>query len=97
MTRVWVILHPMQRLEPWIAKHMTPELAFTRKIVTEGTQPIILAEALCILARENERLLLEAVRDCRAEGRSWAEIGDALGTSRQAARRRFMHVDKSET
>lgn len=29
------------------------------------------------------------VDEARAEGRSWSEIGDALGTTRQAAQQRF--------
>lgn len=29
------------------------------------------------------------VREARAEGRTWEEIGDALGTTRQAAQQRF--------
>lgn len=29
------------------------------------------------------------VTEARAEGRTWAEIGDALGTTRQAAQQRY--------
>ena len=36
-----------------------------------------------------ERELAEAVADARANGRSWAKIGLALGISRQAAQERF--------
>lgn len=37
---------------------------------------------------------LEAqVRLARAEGRSWTEIGDALGITRQGARQRYRHVE----
>lgn len=77
----------------WLDQHMTPELAFARKVMTEGAQPIIIVQAIAILMREGDRLLDLAVKDCRAEGRSWAEVGEALGTSRQAARRRFLHLD----
>ena len=34
-------------------------------------------------------LLAEAVAAARANGASWAEIGDTLGTTRQAAHQRF--------
>lgn len=40
-------------------------------------------------ARANEVRLRELVQVARAHGRSWARIGIALGTSRQAAQERF--------
>lgn len=36
-----------------------------------------------------ERMQLTAVRGARAEGRTWEEIGDALGVTHQAARQRW--------
>jgi len=39
--------------------------------------------------RADEARLREAVEVARARGRSWNEIGVALGVSRQAARQRF--------
>lgn len=37
----------------------------------------------------DEALLAERVAIARAHGRSWTQIADALGVSRQAARQRF--------
>lgn len=39
--------------------------------------------------RADEARLREAVESARGRGRSWNEIGVALGVSRQAARHRF--------
>ncbi|GAA2694827.1 MULTISPECIES: DUF3887 domain-containing protein [Actinosynnema] len=38
---------------------------------------------------ESQELLRDAVERARAEGRTWQEIGEVLGTSRQAAFQRF--------
>jgi len=80
-------------MPPWIKKHSTPELELARTVVNEGSQPLLIVHSLAILQRENDRLMALAIRDCREEERSWAEIADALGVSRQAARRRFMHLN----
>jgi hypothetical protein len=40
-------------------------------------------------AREADEALRRAVDEARASGRTWQEIGDVLGTSRQAAFQRF--------
>ena len=75
---------------PWLQDHTSPELELAMSVLHNGVQPILIVRALGILARESERLLHIAVTDCRADGCSWSEVGDALGVSRQAARRRFM-------
>jgi hypothetical protein len=41
------------------------------------------------LARAVDKLQRELVRDARGAGRTWTEIGEALGVSRQAAWERF--------
>ncbi len=46
------------------------------------------AEAAAQLARSREQLQ-EAIDRARADGASWAEVGRVLGTSRQAAFKRF--------
>lgn len=38
-----------------------------------------------------ERQLADAVRAARAAGASWAQIGDAIGLTRQAAQQRWRH------
>lgn len=45
-------------------------------------------------AKEN---LTSTVRDARSNGRTWAEIGEALGMSRQAAFKRFGEVTNPAT
>lgn len=47
-----------------------------------------LAEAVDVV-RAGEARVRELVARARANGRSWGEIGIALGVSRQAARERF--------
>lgn len=47
---------------------------------------------LQVLREEVDSLEVKAVAMARASGRSWTEIGDALGVSRQAARERFSPV-----
>lgn len=48
-----------------------------------------LFRALDDIERRSLRVRASAVKTMRAEGRTWQEIGDALGTSRQAAQMRF--------
>jgi len=55
----------------------------------DGTQPLrALAEALAAV-REAESRLHDAVDTARDAGHSWSEIGEVLGTTRQAAFQRF--------
>jgi hypothetical protein len=44
---------------------------------------------LASLVRATDKALKETVTRARTSGRTWAEIGDALGMSRQAAWERF--------
>ena len=47
------------------------------------------AKALETQAQENMRRTVSLARE---EGRTWQEIGDALGMTRQGAHKRFAHV-----
>jgi hypothetical protein len=58
-------------------------------LLTHTDKPLIALRALAVRAREVERLTALAVEDCRVDGVRWAEIGEALGISRQAAQQRF--------
>ena len=58
-------------------------------LLTHTDKPLIALRALAVRAREVERLTALAIEDCRIEGVRWAEIGEALGISRQAAQQRF--------
>ena len=53
-----------------------------------GAELVELLAAATELARAEEGVG-RAVRAARGAGASWAEVGDALGTSRQAAQQRF--------
>jgi hypothetical protein len=73
-----------------LADELDPETA--RVLVTEDLRGI--ADAAQTL-RDDEARLREAVEIARAHGRSWNQVGVALGVSRQAARQRF--ADKVQT
>lgn len=49
----------------------------------------------CDAVRADEARLRDAVEIARAQGRSWNQIGVALGVSRQAARQRFAHKTRA--
>ncbi len=73
-----------------LAEKLDPESA--RVMSTEDLRGIAAAAQA---VREDEARLREAVEAARAHGRSWNQIADALGVSRQAARQRF--ADKVQT
>ena len=58
---------------------------------TRGTSPEDAVAAARDLAAAADTALQAAVDRARATGQSWREIGDVLGTSRQAAFQRFGH------
>jgi len=69
---------------------MGSQLSATRSDVTvvvalEPDDPIDRLRALKAADQEVANWLSDAVGEARRAGRSWAEIGDALGVSRQAA------------
>ncbi|MGH3152759.1 MAG: hypothetical protein ACRDOB_18790, partial [Streptosporangiaceae bacterium] len=51
--------------------------------------PLAIVTAVRSLARVVEAGLREAVQNARDAGHTWAEIGELLGTTRQAAFQRF--------
>jgi hypothetical protein len=58
---------------------------------TRGTSPGDAVAAARDLSAASETALRAAVDRARAAGQSWREIGDVLGSSRQAAFQRFGH------
>ena len=56
---------------------------------TRGSSPVAAVAAARELSVAAEAALQEAVDRARAAGQSWREIGDVLGTTRQAAFQRF--------
>lgn len=81
-----------------IAQHTDDEIQRAAKLAEEfdpsgvpiddATDLRTLAEAVDSV-RAGEARVRELVARARAKGRSWGEIGIALGVSRQAARERF--------
>lgn len=53
----------------------------------------VIRDALLMRAAADDAIT-EVVRDMRADGASWSEIGDALGVTRQAAQQRYRTVTK---
>ena len=58
---------------------------------TRGTSPVDAVAAARDLSAAAEAAVQAAVDRARAAGESWRDIGDVLGTSRQAAFQRFGH------
>lgn len=68
--------------------------AFARRILRALARRVAVSDPedlvdLIELRAEVDRALALAVAGLRANGRSWTEIGLALGVTRQAARQRF--------
>lgn len=61
-----------------------------------GDDPLPAIAATRSLATLVEEVLRLLVGQARADGRTWQEIGDVLGTTRQAAFQRFGRDDESE-
>lgn len=49
------------------------------------TNPLAELQGLSFMSQIVERTKAEIVAECRRRGRSWAQIGDALGVTRQSA------------
>jgi hypothetical protein len=55
--------------------------------------PLVMLAALAYGAARVEEKLTEVVQVCRAAGKSWTMIGEALGMTKQAAWERFSGED----
>ena len=71
----------------------TAELAATA--TDPNTNPLERVWAASRLMEDARMLLVEAVDQARADRHTWADIGDQLGVSRQAAFNRFGERDRS--
>ena len=78
-----------EQASPWWNEHWREEAARLGYLFRVAEEPILALRALADFARLCDELITECVGDCRADGKSWAEIGDALRVTRQAAQRRF--------
>ena len=64
-----------------------------RLIGTWGERPIDDLKVACGAAGAVDKLIRQTVRDAREQGCTWAEIGRALGMSKQSAWERFSGED----
>lgn len=69
----------------------------TRVAAADGDDPLAALQAAARLHREVERIEEVSVRRARVRGFSWEQIGSALGTPRQAVRRRYGGSRSSRT
>jgi hypothetical protein len=49
------------------------------------TNPLAELQGLAFMAQMIDKAKTDVVAECRRRGRSWAQIGDALGVTRQSA------------
>jgi Protein of unknown function (DUF3887) len=68
---------------------LTPTARQVHVYTVTDDEPLATVRTALDAVREAEARLRDAVDDARSAGRTWAEIGDVLGTSRQAAFQRF--------
>lgn len=69
-------------------------LRFTRRVVRAAGQRASLADPeqlaeLVAISKEIDEAMTKAVRGLRTSGATWQEIGEATGTSRQAAHQKW--------
>jgi 1-deoxy-D-xylulose 5-phosphate reductoisomerase len=86
MTGAKIIMHTDEEIER--AAKLAQEFDPSGVAMDDTTDLRTLAEAVDGV-RTGEARVRELVARARANGRSWGEVGIALGVSRQAARERF--------
>jgi hypothetical protein len=64
-------------------------VAHLRRVVRQGSRGLDRLAAFCELSPYMTKMLDDAVTLARTQGATWSEIGEALGTSEQAAHKRF--------
>ena len=62
--------------------------------LTQLEDPLRRLDAARQAREEVEKLELEALRASRAVGRTWAEIGELYGLTKQGAQQRFKRADR---
>lgn len=58
-------------------------------LAAQGTDPLVVLVGLAFAAARLEDKLTDVVRVCRTRGKSWTQIGEALGMTKQSAWSRF--------
>jgi hypothetical protein len=62
-------------------------------LYAEEVDPLIAVAGLAFVADEVQQDIARLVRSCRASGKTWTQIGQALGVSKQAAWERYSGGD----
>jgi hypothetical protein len=62
-------------------------------VATDDIDPLVMLVMLAYGRARVEDKMFEVVRACRERGRSWTQIGEVLGVSKQAAWERFSGED----
>lgn len=60
--------------------------------ITASDDTLTVLERARVALASVETIIERVARDARDEGKTWQEVGDALGMSRQAAQERFKAV-----
>ena len=95
----WERVHarPLLRdTEPAGLDEAVTELLDRLRVLT-ADRPVGVLGALRRIERATDDLLDDAVRNARAAGKSWSEIGSPMRMSRQAAQQRFGRNETSAT
>jgi hypothetical protein len=74
----------------WHVSMMLPQDAST---ATDDIDPLVILVMLAYGRARVEDKMFEVVRVCRENGKSWTQIGEVLGVSKQAAWERFSGED----
>jgi hypothetical protein len=84
-------LSPEQRqeLEAWGRAESARLVAGTAETPGATTEPLLELSRLRYQQQMIERHKAQVVKQAREEGRSWHKIGQALGTTAEAARQRY--------
>jgi hypothetical protein len=75
------------------AWHVSMALPQDVSTATDAIDPLVMLVMLAYGRARVEDKMFEVVRTCRDDGKSWTQIGEVLGVSKQAAWERFSDED----
>jgi hypothetical protein len=78
---------------PTDAWHVSVALPQDVSTATDDIDPLVMLLMLAYGRARVEDKMFEVVRVCRENGKSWTQIGEVLGVSKQAAWERFSRED----
>ncbi len=74
---------------PLYTRHFSQAAAEAVYLLRVTNEPLVALRALSTIESEARKVMAEMVREAREQGRTWEEISEALGVSRQAVQARF--------